>query len=160
MDISIPILQMRKLRLWGSEELPQGNTATNCEGGTGNREKTNQSAFGFIGRNPSQTNLGWKKEVSVQVSSVAQSCPTLCDPMDCSTPGLPVHHQLLESTQTHVHRVDDAILSSHPLSSPSPPTFSLSQHQGLFQWVSSSHQVAKVLQANIFLYTEISSSWW
>ena len=83
---------------------------------------------------------------SVQFSSVAQSCPTLCDPMDCSTPGLPVHHQLQEFTQTHVHWVGDAIQLSHPLSSPSPPTFNLSQHQGVFQWVSSSHQVAKVLE--------------
>ena len=81
---------------------------------------------------------------SVQFSSVAQSCPTLCDPMDCSTPVFPVHHQHL--TQTHVHRVGDAIQPSHPLSSPSLPTFNLSQHQGLFQWVSSSHQVAKVLE--------------
>ena len=71
--------------------------------------------------------------------------PTLCDPMDCSMPGFPVHHQLLEFVQTHVHRVSDAIQPSHPLSSTSP-TFSLSQHQGLFQWVSSSHQVAKVLE--------------
>ena len=75
------------------------------------------------------------------------SCvPTLCDPMDCSTPGLPVHHQLPEFTQTHVHWVSDAIQPSHPLSSPSPPSFNLSQHQGLFKWVSSSHQVAKVLE--------------
>ena len=65
--------------------------------------------------------------------SVTQSCPTLCDHMDCSTSGFPVHHQLLELIQTHVHRVNDAIQSSHPLSSPSPPTFNLSQHQGLFQ---------------------------
>ena len=70
---------------------------------------------------------------------------TLFDPMDCRTSGLPVHHQLLEFTQTHVHWVSDAIQLSHPLSSPSPPTFDLSQHQGLFKWVSSSHQVAKVL---------------
>ena len=84
--------------------------------------------------------------VSQSVSSVAQSCPTLCDPMNRSTPGLPVHHQLPEPTQTHVHRVSDAIQPSHPLSSPSPPTFNLSQHQGLFKWVSSSHQVAKVLE--------------
>ena len=70
---------------------------------------------------------------SVQFSSVAQSCPTLCDPMNRSTPGLAVHHQLPESTQTHVHRVDDAIQPSHPLSSPSPPALNLSQHQGLFQ---------------------------
>ena len=80
------------------------------------------------------------------VSSVAQSCLTLCNPMNCSTPGLPVHHQLLEFTQTHVHRVSDAIQPSYPLSSPSPPAFNLSQHQGLFQWVNSSHEVAKVLE--------------
>ena len=83
---------------------------------------------------------------SVQFSSVAQSCLSLCDSMDCSTPGLPVHHQLPEFTQTHIHWVGDAIQPSHPLLSPSPPTFNLSQHQGLFQWVSSSHQVAKVLK--------------
>ena len=82
---------------------------------------------------------------SVQLSSVTQSSPTLCDPMDCSTPGLPVHHQLPEITQTHVHWVGDAIQPSHPLLFPSPPALNLSQHQGLFQWVSSSHQVAKVL---------------
>ena len=70
---------------------------------------------------------------SVQFSSVAQSCPTLCDPMNCSTPGLPVYHQLPEFTQTHVHRVGDAIQPSHPLSSPSPPAPNPSQHQGLFQ---------------------------
>ena len=70
---------------------------------------------------------------SVQFSSVAQSCPTLCDPMNRSTPGLPVHHQLLEFTQTHVHRVGDAIQPSHPLSSPSPPALNPSQHQSLFQ---------------------------
>ena len=91
-------------------------------------------------------NLGIVLQSSVQFSSVAQSCPTLCHPMNCSTPGLPVHHQLPESTQTHVHRVGDAIQPSHPLSSPSPPALSLSQHQGLFKWVSSLHQVAKVLE--------------
>ena len=82
----------------------------------------------------------------IQFSSVAQSCPTVCDPMDCSRPGLPVHHQLPEFTQTHVHRVDDSIQPSHPLSSPSPPALNLSQHQGLFKWVSSSHQVPEVLE--------------
>ena len=82
----------------------------------------------------------------VQFSSVAQSCPTLCDPMNHSMPGLPVHHQLPEFTQTHVHWVGDAIQPSHPLSSPSPPVLNLSQHQGLFKWVSSSHEVAKVLE--------------
>ena len=83
-----------------------------------------------------------------QFSSVAQSCPTLCDPMDCSTPGLPVHHQLPESTQTHVHWVSDAIQPSHSLSFPSPPSLNLSQHQGHFKWVSSLHQVAKYWSFN------------
>ena len=80
-----------------------------------------------------------------QSSSVTQSCLTLCDRMDCSTPGLPVLHHLPELAQTHVHWVGDAIQPSYPRSSRSPPTFNLSQHQGLFQWVSSSHQVARVL---------------
>ena len=75
------------------------------------------------------------KQKSVQFSSVTQSCPTLCDSMDCTTPGLPVYHQLLEFTQTHIHWVSDAIQPPHPLLSPSPPTFNLSQHQGLFKWV-------------------------
>ena len=83
---------------------------------------------------------------AVQFSSVAQSCPTLCDPMDCKTPGLIVHQQLPGFTQTHVHGVGDAIQPSHPLSSPSPPAFNLSQHQGLFQSVRSLHQVTKVLE--------------
>ena len=77
---------------------------------------------------------------------VTQLYKTLCDPMDCSTPGFPVHHQLPELAQTHVHQVGDAIQPSYPLSSPSPPAFNLSQHQGLFQWLSSSRQVAKVLE--------------
>ena len=81
--------------------------------------------------------------------SVAQSCPTLCDPMDCSTPGFPVLHHLLELAQTHVHWVSDAIQPSHPLLPTSPLAFSLSQHQRLFQWVSSSHQVAKVLELQL-----------
>ena len=85
----------------------------------------------------------------IPFSSVAQSSLTLCNLMDCSTSGLPVHHQLPELTQTHVHWVSDAIQLSHPLSSPSPPAFNLSQHQGLFQWVSSSHQVAKVLEFHL-----------
>ena len=84
--------------------------------------------------------------VNFQLSSVAQSCPTLWNPMDCSTPGLPVHHQFPELTQTHVHWVGDVIQPFQPLSSPSPLTFNLSQHQGLFQWVSYSQWVAKVLQ--------------
>ena len=84
--------------------------------------------------------------LSVQFSSGVQSCPTLCDPMNCSMPGLPVCHQLPEFTQTHVRRVSDAIQPSHPLSSPSPPAPNPSQHQGLFQWVNSSHEVARLLE--------------
>ena len=83
---------------------------------------------------------------SVQFSSVTQSCPTLCNPTNRSMPGLPVHHQLPEFTQTHVHWVSDAIQPSHPLSSPSPPAPNPSQHQSLFQWVNSSHEVVKVLE--------------
>ena len=79
-------------------------------------------------------------------SPAMQSCLTLCDPMDYRTPGLPVHHQLPELNQTQVHQASDATQPFHSLSSPSPPTFNLFQHQGLFQWVSSSHQVAKVLE--------------
>ena len=81
-----------------------------------------------------------------QFSSVAQSCLTLCNPMDCNTPGFPVHLKLLEPTQTHVYHIGDAIQPSHPLLSLSPPTFNLSQHRDLFQLVVSSHQVAKVLE--------------
>ena len=89
----------------------------------------------------------WQSQFSsVQFSSVAQSCLTPCDAMKHSTPGLPVHHQLPEFTQTHVHRVGDAIQPLHPLLSPSPPALNLSQHQGLFKWVSSSHQGTKVLE--------------
>ena len=84
--------------------------------------------------------------MSVQFHSVTQSCPTLCDPMDCSRPGLPVHHQFPELAQTHVYWVGDAIQPCHLLSPPSPPAYNMSQHQGLLQWVSSSHQVAKILE--------------
>ena len=84
-----------------------------------------------------------------QFSSIAQSCLTLCNPINHGMPGLPVHYQLPEFTQTHVHRVGDAIQPSHPLSSPFPPAPNPSQHQGLFQWVTSSHQVAKVLELQL-----------
>ena len=83
---------------------------------------------------------------SVQFSSVPQSCPTLCDPMNHSTPGLPVHHQHPEFTQTHIHRVGDAIQPSHTMSSPSPSAHNPHQNQSLFQWVTSSHEMAKVLE--------------
>ena len=82
---------------------------------------------------------------NIQFSSVTQSCPTFCDPMNRSMPGLPVHHHLPDFTQTHIHRIGDAIQPSHPLSSLSPPAPNPSQHQSLFQWVNSSHEVAKVL---------------
>ena len=91
--------------------------------------------------------VGWHFTVwATREATVAQLCPTLFQPMDCSMPSLSVHHQLLELTQTHVYRVGDAIQPSHPLPSPSPPAFNLSQHQGLFQWVGSSHQMAKALE--------------
>ena len=99
-------------------------------------------SFSFS-NNPSNEYSGL---ISFRFSS-AQLCPTLCNPMDCSTPGFPVHHQLLALTQTHVQRVGDAIQPSHPLPSPClPPALNLSQYQGLFKWVSSLHQVAKVLE--------------
>ena len=97
----------------------------------------------FIGCQYSQIFLWPEKD---QIRSVAQSCSTLCDPMSPSTSGLPVHHQFPEFTETHVHRVSDAIHPSHPLSSPSPPAPNPSQHQSLFQWVNSSHEVAKGLE--------------
>ena len=107
---------------------------------------------------PCETNTGFAS----QFSSVTQLCPTLCNPMNRSMPGLPVHYQLPESTQTHVHRVGDAIQPSHPLSSPSPPALHLSQHQGLFKWVSFSHQVAKVLEFQLqhqsFFFSETCKS--
>ena len=89
---------------------------------------------------------GYVVSSSTQFSSVAQSCLTFCNPMNCSTPGLPVHRQFPESTQIHVHWVSDAIQPSYPLTSPFPLVLNLSQHQGLFKWVSSSHQVAKGLE--------------
>ena len=90
--------------------------------------------------------LPMMKNILSSVNSVAQSCQTLCNPTDGSTPGFPIHHQLPEAAQTHFYQVSDAIQPSHPPSSPSPPAFNLSQHQGLFQWVSSLHQVANILE--------------
>ena len=98
-----------------------------------------------LSTSPFHSNLYYSTYL-VQFSSVVQSCLIFCDLLNCSTPGLLVHHQLLELTQTHVHRVGDAIQSSPPLSSPSPLAFNLSQHQGLFKWISSLHQVAKFLE--------------
>ena len=90
--------------------------------------------------------MGFPVDGCNQFSSVVQSCPTLCDPVDCSMPRFPVHHQLPEPTQTHVDHISDAIQPSHPLLSPSPPACNLTQHQSLFQWVGSLHQEAQVLE--------------
>ena len=111
---------------------------TECQG--------RQGTSGEAGRKLRKT-----QPLQYQFSSVTQSCLALCHPMSCSTPGLPVHHQLPELTQTHVHQVGDAIQPSHPLSSPSPPASNPSQRQGLFQWVNSSHEVAKVLEFQLQL---------
>ena len=108
--------------------------------------RSNFILFMCISCFPNYDLQGYIKVNSVQFSSVPQSCLTLCDPMNCSTPGLPVHHQLPEFTQTHVHRVSDAIQPSHSLLSPSPTAPNPSQHQRLFQWVNSLHEVAKVLE--------------
>ena len=113
------------------------------------RDWTHVSFVSWIGRQVLYhwCHVGSLERHTVQLSrSVVQSCLTLWDSMNHSTPGLPVHHQLPEFTQTHVHRVSDAIQPSHPLLSPSPPAPNPSQHQGLFQWVNCSHEVAKVLE--------------
>ena len=120
--------------------------------GSAGKESTNNAedldSIPGLGRSPGEG------KGSVQFSSVSQLCPTLCDPVNRSMPGLPVHHQLPEFTQTHVHWVGDAIQPSHPLSSPSPPAPNPSQHQGLFQWVNSSHEVAK---GHLLLSTKLSN---
>ena len=100
----------------------------------------------------------WRAGNSVKFNPVAQLCPTLCYPMDCSTPGLLDHHQLLMVTQTHIHWVGDAIQPSNSLSSPFPPTFDLSQHQGLFKWVSSLHQEEHVSTQYIDIFSSIRLS--
>ena len=121
-----------------------------------NERLTNKGRRTVKAENQPHTKLVWRlqdkssKMVSNhredQIRSVAQSCVTLCDPMNRSTPGLPVHHQLPEFTQTHVHWVSDAIQPSHPMSSPFPPAPNPSQNQSLYQWVNSSNEVAKVLE--------------
>ena len=114
------------------------------------RDQNQVSCFSCIGRWVLYHWATWEVPLEFyQFSSVTQSCPTLCDPVDCSTPGIPVHHQLLELAQIHVHWVGDAIQPYLPLSSPSPPALNRSPHQGLFKWVGSSHQVAKVLELQL-----------
>ena len=119
----------------------------NPHAGTRNQPKPNLGLKPMWLLKSAKTLLGtWTHVTGTQFSSVAQSCLTLCDPMNCSMPGLPVHHQLPEFTQSHVHWVSDAIQPSHPLSSPSLPALNLSQHQGLCKWVSSLHLVTNVLE--------------
>jgi len=101
---------------------------------------------------PFRQTLAFSYHISPQFSSASQLCPILCDPMDCSMPGLPVHHQLPEFTQTHVHRVSNAIQPSHPMSSTSPRTFNLSQHQGLFQWVGHNWATHTHILYNTYIY--------
>ena len=106
-----------------------------------------QGIFPTQGSNPSLLHCRWFFTIwAIWKFQFTQSWKTLCDPTDCSMLGFPIHHQLPKLTQTHVHRVSEAIQPSHPLSSPSPLAFNISQHQGLFQWVSSLHQVAKILE--------------
>ena len=127
---SVKFCEGSRRELWVQEGKDRNNITINFLTCTGN--------FWWV---VVDTNVLWYLS-SVQFSSAAQSCRTLCDPMNCNTPGLPVHYQLPEFTQTHVHQVGDAIQPSHPLSSPFPPAPNPSQHQSLFQWVNSSHEVA------------------
>ena len=128
---NFPVTWFPRLKMWTT--VPTSERWEHCR--TGSKISTSVSIF-----------ITRINTVPVQFSSVAQSCPTLCDLLDRTMPGLPVHHQLPEFTQNHVHWVSDAIQPSCPLSSPSPPALNLSQHQGLLQWDGFSHQVAKVLE--------------
>ena len=122
------------------------NNRTQCAINNNNKDKKSNKTSWSSRVHARKVKFKEGRHMTNSISSVAQSCLTLCDPMDCSMPGFPVHHQLLEPGQTHVHWIGDAIQPSHPLSSPFPPVFNLAQHQGLFQWVSSSNQVAKSLE--------------
>ena len=141
----IPWELVREINVYICNHIMLGTVA---KGRSGNCRGAGQTEMYFACKSLGAGDIEWglKGCISQSVSSVAQSCPTLCDPMNRSTPGLPVHPQLPEFTQTHIHWVGDAIQPSHPLSSPSPPAPSPSQHQSLFQWVNSSHEVAKVLE--------------
>ena len=131
--------------------------------GTNNKWKWNKIKKIKIPEKERTLKYHWDTLVSQSVSSVAQSCPTLCDPMNHSTPGLPVHDQLPEFTQTHVHRVSDAIQPPHPPLSPSPLAPNPSQHQSLFRWVNSSHEVsthARIHQKTPMLMFDCQTSTW
>ena len=122
------------------------NNRTQCAINNNNKDKKSNKTSWSSRVHARKVKSKEGRHMTNSISSVAQLCLTLCDPMDCSMPGFPVHHQLLEPGQTHVHWIGDAIQPSHPLSSPFPPVFTLAQHQGLFQLVSSSNQVAKLLE--------------
>ena len=126
-------------QIWGMEVYDQGASTVRFQWGASSGLQIDDFLYPYTAESRAA-------KQALCDSSAAQSCPTLCKSMDCRTPSLPVHHQLPEFTETHVHWIGDVIQPSHPLSSPSPPSFNLSQHQGLFQWISSSHQVAKVLE--------------
>ena len=137
--VMLKILQAR-LQQYVNRELPDVQAGFRRGRGTRDQIASRKTSISAL--------LTMPKPLTVfsSVQLVAQSCPTLCNPMNCSMPGLPVHHQLPEFTQTHVHRVSDASQPSHPLSSSSPPAPNPSQHQSLFQGVNSSHEVAEVLE--------------
>ena len=124
--------RLKRINTWDNKEFLSSNFS-------------HQTQFQVAQKTPSKINAPSPNQFSL----VPQSCPTLCHPMDCSTPSLPVHHQHPELAQIHVHWVSDAIQPSHPLLSPSPPAFNHFQHQDLFQWIGSSHQVAKVLELQL-----------
>ena len=129
-------LAPRSMGFWFSRQELEWITMPFSKGSSWHKDLTHVSYVSCIG-------------TQVLCHLVSQSCLTPCDPMDCSMPGFPVHHHLPELAQTYVHRVGDAIYTSNPLSFPYLPAFNLSKHQGLFQWVSSSHQVAKVLKLQL-----------
>ena len=143
-NLLLPLKQLHSL--WQILGLSFFNSSFSFDKGYYVKRRPLTNYWGNIWNEISKAFLGILSCSVQRLSSVAQSCLTLCDPMNRSTPGLPVHHQLPEFTQTHVHRVGDAIQPSLPLLSPSPPAPSPSQHQGPFQWVNSSHEVAKVLE--------------
>ena len=150
-DVLINNKQVVEWKVYWSEELLSSISPLKCSwhfGCSNSLFRTVPPVTGYLILGWCESNYDFEPWISnhFQFSSVAQSRPTLCNPLNRSTPGLPVHHHLPKFTQTQVHRVGDAIQPSHPLSSPSPPAPNPSQHQSLFQWVNSSHEVAKVLE--------------
>ena len=140
LDAITDLMEMSLIKLW---ELLMDREAWHATAHGVSKSKTWLINWTHWQKQPTVKLIFIKRLIKLQFSSVPQLCPTLCDPMNCSTPGLPIHHQLPEFTQTHVHWAGDTIQPSNPLSSPSPPALNLSQDQGLFKWVSCLHQVAK-----------------